>query len=108
LAGRPTLPAQIQVLERRWSPHLQTKLEIVLIEGRNRQIRRVAEQLGYPVLQLHRVAIGPVQLQPGHEPELPSGHYRPLRHMELEFLRNLIGIILGSSGYLVEGKECQV
>ncbi len=108
LAGRPTLPAQIQVLERRFSPHPQTKLEIVLREGRNRQIRRVAEQLGYPVLQLHRIAIGPVQLQPDHEPELPSGHYRPLRNTELEFLGNLIGIVIGSSGYLVQGKECQV
>jgi len=108
LAGRPTLPAQIRVLERRLGPHPQTKLEIILREGRNRQIRRVAEQLGYPVLQLHRIAIGPVQLQPDHEPELPSGDHRPLKHTELEFLRTLIGIVLGSSGYLARGKKCQL
>ena len=38
-------------------------LEIVLQEGRNRQIRRVAQQLGYPVIKLHRTAIGSIQLQ---------------------------------------------
>ena len=41
----------------------QSCLEIVLQEGRNRQIRRVAEQLGYPVIKLHRTAIGSIQLK---------------------------------------------
>lgn len=95
LSGRVTLPAEVQVLEQRGNP-AQTKLEIVLEEGRNRQIRRVAEQLGYPVLHLHRTAIGPVQLQPKGELELPRGDYRPLMIAELEFLRDLSCIVLGS------------
>ncbi|HEY9747096.1 MAG TPA: pseudouridine synthase [Allocoleopsis sp.] len=79
LGNRPTLPAQVRVLERQMG---KTYLEIVLHEGRNRQIRRVAEQLGHPVLQLHRVAIGPIQLQ-----QLPPGHYRSLTEFEINFLQ---------------------
>jgi 23S rRNA pseudouridine2605 synthase len=83
LSGKKTLPAQVRVLRHR---DRETFLEIVLTEGRNRQIRRVAELLGYPVIHLHRIAIGPIQLQPPGEPSLPSGHYRPLREFEIRFL----------------------
>ena len=37
-------------------------LEIILDEGKNRQIRRIMEALGVEVLRLIRVAIGPLQL----------------------------------------------
>ena len=96
LSGRLTLPAQISLIEQRFGVDAQTCLEITLTEGRNRQIRRVAEQLGFPVLHLHRTAIGPVQLQPTNESELPSGHYRPLMATELEFLRNFRCILLAN------------
>ncbi len=79
LADKQTLPAEIRVLD---SLEEQTLLEIVLREGRNRQIRRVASQLGHPVIQLHRVAIGPIQLG-----QLSKGHCRPLAPAELNFLR---------------------
>lgn len=79
LSGRQTLPAEVKIVE----PSLrnQTLLEITLREGRNRQIRRVAEQLGYPVLKLHRIAIGSVALR-----KLSSGQYRPLSPSELNSL----------------------
>jgi 23S rRNA pseudouridine2605 synthase len=80
LSGRLTLPAEVNVLESDRST--QTLLKIVLKEGRNRQIRRVAAQLGFPVLQLHRVAIGSIQLQ-----QLPSGQYRLLEDTEIDFLQ---------------------
>jgi 23S rRNA pseudouridine2605 synthase len=80
LSDRLTLPAEVRVLES--DKDTQTLLEIVLREGRNRQIRRVAAQLGFPVLQLHRVAIGSIQLQ-----QLPSGQYRPLQDTEINFLQ---------------------
>lgn len=88
LAGRKTLPAQVRAIDR--SLTSQTLLEIILSEGRNRQIRRVAEQLGYPVLQLHRTAIGPIPLQRPGEPELPSGHYRSLKDSEIRSLWNRV------------------
>lgn len=108
LSGRPTLPAKVQVLERLWGNQPQTHLEIVLREGRNRQIRRVAEQLSCPVIQLHRTAIGPIQLQLAGEPLLPQGSYRSLILTELEFLQNLIGIMFSHSNSRVIEKECQV
>jgi 23S rRNA pseudouridine2605 synthase len=52
-------------------------LEIVLDEGKNRQIRRMLQAMGVEVLRLVRVAIGPLQLV-----QLPKGSYRPLTNDE--------------------------
>ena len=52
-------------------------LEIVLDEGKNRQIRRMLDALGTPVLRLVRVAVGPLQLG-----ELAKAEYRALRDHE--------------------------
>jgi 23S rRNA pseudouridine2605 synthase len=57
-------------------------LEIVLDEGRNRQIRRMLEALGHPVLRLVRVAIG--QLQMG---TLGKGEWRMLGESDITALR---------------------
>lgn len=56
-------------------------LEIVLDEGRNRQIRRLLEAFGIGVLRLVRVAIGPLELG-----ELAKGQWRPLALDELAAL----------------------
>jgi 23S rRNA pseudouridine2605 synthase len=87
LDGKKTLPALVRVLKTQ-PDRAKTLLQIVLKEGRNRQIRRVAAQFGYPVLDLHRIAIGPIQLQPPGEAPLPRGRYRPLKDFELNFLQN--------------------
>jgi 23S rRNA pseudouridine2605 synthase len=57
-------------------------LEIVLDEGKNRQIRRILEKLNIPVLRLVRVAIGPLQLG-----NLAKGQYRFLSARELADLQ---------------------
>ena len=62
-------------------------IEIVLTEGRNRQIRRVAQQLGYQVKRLHRLAIGSINLMPD-KGELLPGQYRHLRLAEINYLQN--------------------
>ncbi len=85
LDGKKTLPAKIK-LDR--SDKAVTTLEIVLTEGRNRQIRRVAQQLGYQVTQLHRIAIGSITLDIGKGLELPPGKYRHLKASEINFLKN--------------------
>jgi pseudouridine synthase len=87
LEGRKTRPAGVRLIE-----HLpeQSLLEITLQEGRNRQIRRVAQQLGYPVIQLHRTAIGSIQLQTPTAPSLDPGKYRSLTKDEIGFLQKQI------------------
>ena len=56
-------------------------LEIVLEEGRNRQIRKMLAALDIGVLRLIRVAIGPLQLG-----ELPKGQWRELNADEINAL----------------------
>lgn len=90
LAGRRTLPAQVRALK--YCPERKTLLEIILREGRNRQIRRVAEALEHPVIHLHRSAIGPIQLHPPGESELSTGLYRPLKEAEIHFLKTQIDL----------------
>lgn len=66
LDGRPLKPAKINVLR----PQV---LRFVLTEGRNRQIRRMAELVGLRVVDLQRVRIGPLKLG-----GLPEGRWRAL------------------------------
>lgn len=76
LDGQPSQPVRLQVLQQ----HAQrTLLELELREGRNRQIRRTAELLGYPVVELQRVAIGTLELG-----NLPEGRWRRLEPEEWE------------------------
>ncbi len=60
-----------------------TELEIVLREGRNREIRRMLARLGHKVQQLRRVAIGPLRLGK----DLPTGAFRELTPDEVRKLR---------------------
>ncbi len=58
-------------------------LEIVLNEGRNREIRRLLARIGHKVLSLTRVAMGPLRLS-----DLPSGAHRRLTREEVKLLRD--------------------
>ncbi len=62
-----------------------TWVQIVLAEGKNREIRRMLARLEHKVLRLKRIAIGPVRI--GH---LPLGKSRPLTKSELKLLRSAI------------------
>jgi pseudouridine synthase len=75
LGKTPTLPAQVNILQQ---DEGNTLIEAILHEGRNRQIRRICEQLGYPVYSLTRVAIGTVSLG-----DLLPGKYRNLSSKEV-------------------------
>lgn len=87
LEGKRTLPAKvsIQQIAENTAPQSRqnprTKLQIVLSEGRNRQIRKVAELLGHPVLALHRSAIASISLA-----SLRVGAYRLLNKQEIQSL----------------------
>ena len=59
-------------------------LSITLHEGRNRQIRRMSEQLGYTVIRLRRVRLGRLHLDP-----LPCGKWRYLEKDEIDYLKSI-------------------
>ena len=52
-------------------------LDVTLVEGRNRIVRRWAEAMGLKVDRLARLSYGPVRLS-----DLPAGRYRPLTPKE--------------------------
>lgn len=71
LDGRRTAPANVKVA--RAARDDRSRLLIVLHEGRSRQIRKMCEAVGHPVVRLRRVRIGPItdpQLKPGASREL--------------------------------------
>lgn len=67
--GRRTLPAGVRVI--RTYPDKaepQALIEVVIKEGRNRQVRRMFEGTGHPVIELRRTRIGPItdrRIKPG-------------------------------------------
>lgn len=77
-----TAPAQIRLLPARGSAADNPWLEVVLIEGRQNQIRRMFQSIGHPVEKLKRVRIGPLELG-----RLGPGQLRPLTPTELQGLR---------------------
>jgi 23S rRNA pseudouridine2605 synthase len=74
LEDGPTAPAGV----RRVSPRV---LELTIREGRNRQVRRMAEAVGNEVVELRRTAFGPLRLG-----DLAEGQARRLRTAELRRL----------------------
>jgi pseudouridine synthase len=94
LGGRKTRPAQVRVLGK--APRGGTRLEVILHEGMNRQIRRCFHRFGHRVRRLQRVAVGPVALG-----SLPPGHWRDLTPWEVENLLAAAGLawpLPGASG----------
>jgi len=82
LDGRKTATVNIEVTE---SDTNQTWLRITMREGRKRQIRRLAAQLGHPVTRLIRLEIGPLRL--GY---LKPGQWKHLSNDEVNSLRESI------------------
>jgi 23S rRNA pseudouridine2605 synthase len=58
------------------------RIELIIHEGRKRQVRRMCEAVGHRVLRLERVAFGPLRLG-----DLPLGRHRLLQAAEVEALR---------------------
>ena len=81
LDGRRTKPAKIQILEK--GDRFCTA-EIIIHEGRNRQVRKMCEAIRHPVAQLKRVATGELKLG-----DLPKGKFRSLTEREIKYLKSL-------------------
>lgn len=63
-----------------------TYVEVGLREGRKRQVRRMLEAVGHPVIALHRQSFGPLDLG-----DLPRGASRVLTDQEVAALRRATG-----------------
>jgi ribosomal large subunit pseudouridine synthase B (EC 5.4.99.-) len=85
LDGVMTAPAKARVL--RQYPD-KSVVEITLYEGRNREIRRMCEQLGLEVARLSRVGVGNVKLG-----GLKPGTWRELGEKEVSSLKRAAGLI---------------
>lgn len=82
IEGRRTLPASVRVI--RTYPDKsepQALIEIIIKEGRNRQVRRMFDGTGHPVIELRRTRIGPItdrRIKPGQVRELSPAEVRAL------------------------------
>ncbi len=97
IQGQRTRPAEARLLPRepdlpprdppiRYRANIPTSwVEVVLREGRNRQVRRMTAAVGYPTLRLVRVAIGPVRLG-----DLKPGTWRDVTPEERRALDDLL------------------
>ena len=83
LDGHRTAPASVRVLKRLDTPRGSDSIvDITLREGRNRQVRRMCEAVGHPVVTLARVQFGPLRdpgLKVGHSRELTPGEIKALQ-----------------------------
>lgn len=79
--GRKTARAKVKILGFKG---LYTDALITIHEGRNRQVRKMVEQVGHQVVMLRRIRFGPLKLG-----ELPRGMWRELTDEELRELKRL-------------------
>ena len=91
IEGKRTAPARVELLRPgRGRRADQTQLSFVLREGRNRQVRKMCEAVGHPVVDLERVRFGPIRdsrLAPGEFRELTADEVRRLKR-QVEGVRN--------------------
>ena len=81
LDGTKTLPCDVHIIDKGEN---RTVLNVVLYEGRNRQIRRMCEAVGLTVIRLKRTEIAGVRLG-----MLPQGKWRELNEREMTRLTNI-------------------
>lgn len=77
-----TFPAEVELLEKKQKTSL---IEISIHEGRNRQIRRMFEQIGHPVIKLKRTKISFLTLG-----SLNQGEFRHMTDNELHKLKKIV------------------
>ncbi len=77
ILGTQTLPCELEIIDK-------TTCKITLIQGLNRQIRRMCFELGNYVVSLKRISIGEIRLD-----HLNPGELKPLDQTEIDWLRNL-------------------
>lgn len=76
--GRKTYPAKIRIVKETKKGSI---VEIIIHEGRNRQVKKMCEEIGYKVVSLHRQAIGSISID-----GVKEGNYRFLKDNEIGIL----------------------
>ncbi len=76
-----TAPAKVRIVEVKGN---RSKVEIIIHEGRKRQVRRMIKAIGHEIIELERVQIGPLGLQ-----NLPAGACRSLTVAEITAVKKL-------------------
>ncbi len=84
IQGKPIKPCKIRVIRKGRD---QTTYEVILKEGRKRQIREMFRSVGHRVIRLRRTSIGPVQIG-----NLKPGQARDLSEHEINELRKAAGL----------------
>src|SRR4051794_16659954 len=79
-----TAPARVTVVQRRGDT---AAVELGIHEGRNRQVRRMCEAVGHPVVRLVRTRIGPIT-----DRSLKPGTWRPLTNDEVHALERAVAL----------------
>jgi pseudouridine synthase len=82
LDGRRTAPADVRLLKVLPGKSEHALIAVTLHEGRTRQVRRMFEAVGHPVVDLRRVRIGPIV-----DDRLKLGAFRPLTAREVAALQ---------------------
>ncbi|MCI5124492.1 MAG: rRNA pseudouridine synthase [Candidatus Electrothrix sp. AR5] len=78
LDGKKTWPAQLRVLKKKKDAAV---IEIIIHEGKKRQVRKMFQAVGHPVIRLKRTAYGRLLLE-----NLPEGSYRFLDQIDIKKL----------------------
>jgi pseudouridine synthase len=78
LEGRKTWPAEVEIVK---TASRSTTIRITIHEGRKRQVRKMFDVIGHPVLKLKRTAYGRLRLG-----NLEAGKYRYLSKAEIKFI----------------------
>jgi 23S rRNA pseudouridine2605 synthase len=90
IEGHRTAPAKVRLLDapnKRPAENEQTRIELAIHEGRQRQVRKMFDAVGHPVVRLKRVRIGPIE-----DPNMPPGHWRELTPQEIARLQRAAGL----------------
>ncbi|MBS4539955.1 rRNA pseudouridine synthase [Clostridium sp. D2Q-11] len=76
-----TSKAEIEILNKSKDSSI---LKIIIHEGKNRQVRKMCDAIGHPVLELKRIAMGNIELE-----DLKEGQFRYLDEDEINYLKKI-------------------
>lgn len=81
IGGYITAPGNCEVIKKL---NDRCKVKITIHEGKNRQVRRMCDAIGHPVISLKRISVGKIKLTN----DLKEGYWRYLNENEINYLKN--------------------